>query len=105
MLLDGGVEGMIVVVQPRRIAARMLARHVAKLRGVRHGTEVGHVVRFENCMGADTRIVYVTDGVLQRWLQDDPGLPNVGAVVAGFKTHCDVSYSRGGRLEGLSRAM
>ena len=48
MLLDGGVEGLIVVVQPRRIAARMLARHVAKLRGVRHGTEVGHVVRFEN---------------------------------------------------------
>ena len=81
MLLDGGVEGLIVVVQPRRIAARMLARHVAKLRGVKHGTEVGHVVRFENCMGADTRIVYVTDGVLQRWLQDDPGLPHVGAVV------------------------
>ena len=81
MLLDGGVEGLIVVVQPRRIAARMLARHVAKLRGVKPGTEVGHVVRFENCMGADTRIVYVTDGVLQRWLQDDPGLPHVGAVV------------------------
>jgi ATP-dependent helicase HrpB len=81
MLLDGGVEGLIVVVQPRRIAARMLARHVASLRGVRHGGEVGHVVRFENCMGKDTRIVYVTDGVLQRWLQDDPGLPHVGAVV------------------------
>ncbi|MDG1358020.1 MAG: helicase-related protein, partial [Akkermansiaceae bacterium] len=81
MLLDGGVEGLIVVVQPRRIAARMLARHVAKLRGVRHGAEVGHVVRFENCMGSDTRIVYVTDGVLQRWLQDDPNLPKVGAVV------------------------
>ena len=39
------------------------------------------MVRFENCMGANTRIVYVTDGVLQRWLQDDPGLPHVGAVV------------------------
>ncbi|MBT8045400.1 MAG: DEAD/DEAH box helicase, partial [Verrucomicrobiae bacterium] len=81
MLLDGGVDGLIVVVQPRRIAARMLSRHVASLRGVRHGAEVGHVVRFENCMSASTRIVYVTDGVLQRWLQENPDLPDVGAVV------------------------
>ncbi|MCP5536628.1 MAG: ATP-dependent helicase HrpB [Akkermansiaceae bacterium] len=81
MLLDGGIEGLIVVVQPRRIAARMLSRHVASLRRVRHGAEVGHVVRFENCMSSATRIVYVTDGVLQRWLQEDPTLPTVGAVV------------------------
>ncbi len=81
MLLDGGVEGLIVVVQPRRIAARMLSRHVASLRKVRHGDEVGHVVRFENCMNQKTRIVYVTDGILQRWLQDDPELSHVGAVV------------------------
>ena len=81
MLLDGGVEGLIVVVQPRRIAARMLARYVASLRGVRHGTGVGHVVRFEKCMDSNTRIVYVTDGVLQRWLQENPNLPSVGAVI------------------------
>jgi len=82
MLLDGGVvDGLIVVVQPRRIAARMLARRVAQVRGARVGGEIGHVVRFENCMGAETKIVYVTDGVLQRWLQDDPEISNVGAVV------------------------
>lgn len=81
ILLDGGVEGLIVVVQPRRIAARLLARHVASLRGGRVGGEVGHVVRFENTMGKQTRIVYVTDGVLQRWLQEDASLPGVGAVV------------------------
>lgn len=82
MLLDGGkVEGLIVVVQPRRIAARMLARRVAQIRGCKSGGEVGHVVRFENCMGKETRIVYVTDGVLQRWLQDNPELPDVGAVI------------------------
>jgi len=82
MLLDAGVvDGLIVVVQPRRIAARMLARRVAQMRGGRPGGEVGHVVRFENCMGKETRIVYVTDGVLQRWLQDDPELPHVGAVI------------------------
>ncbi len=79
MLLDGGVDGLIVVVQPRRIAARLLARHVASLRG--DSLEVGHVVRFENTMGKQTRIVYVTDGVLQRWLQEDGSLPGVGAVV------------------------
>ncbi|MBK1830640.1 ATP-dependent helicase HrpB [Verrucomicrobiaceae bacterium R5-34] len=81
MLLESGVEGLIVVVQPRRIAARLLARHVAALRGVKPGGEVGHVVRFENCMSEQTRIVYVTDGVLQRWLQEDANLPGVGAVV------------------------
>ncbi len=81
MLLDGGVDGRIVVVQPRRMVARMLSRHVAALRSVRHGGEVGHVVRFENNMGVDTRVVYVTDGVLQRWLHENPLLDGVGAVV------------------------
>ena len=82
MLLNGGVvDGLIVVVQPRRIAARMLARRVAQVRGGRVGGEIGYVVRFENCMGVETKIVYVTDGVLQRWLQDDPELSHVGAVV------------------------
>lgn len=82
MLLDGGsVEGLIVVVQPRRIAARMLARRVAQVRGSRPGGEIGHVVRFENSMGKETRIVYVTDGVLQRWLQENPELPDVEAVI------------------------
>ncbi|MFK7911526.1 MAG: ATP-dependent helicase HrpB [Akkermansiaceae bacterium] len=81
MMLDGGVEGLIVVVQPRRIAARMLARRVAEVRGSRLGEEIGYVVRFENHMGKRTRIVYVTDGVLQRWLHDKPSLDGVGAVV------------------------
>lgn len=81
MLLDGGVEGIIVVVQPRRIAARMLARRVAEVRGNRVGDEIGYVVRFENCMGKHTRVVYLTDGVLQRWLHENPDLSGVGAVV------------------------
>jgi len=81
ILLDGGVEGLIVVVQPRRIAARLLARHVVSLRGGQLGGEIGHIVRFENTMGKETRIVYVTDGVLQRWLQETGSLPDVGAVV------------------------
>ena len=81
MVLDDGVEGLIVVVQPRRIAARMLARRVAEVRGSRLGEEIGYVVRFENCMGKNTRVVYVTDGVLQRWLQENPRLEHVGMVI------------------------
>ena len=75
------VEGMIVVVQPRRIAARLLAGFVARSLGVKLGEEVGYAVRFDTCYGERTRIVYVTDGVLQRWLRDDPELEGVGAVL------------------------
>lgn len=81
MLLESGiVEGLIVVVQPRRIAARMLARRVASLRNSRVGDEVGHVVRFDRQMGNSTRIVYVTDGVLASWLESG-SMENVGAVI------------------------
>lgn len=81
IMLDGGVDGLIVVVQPRRIAARMLARRVAEVRGTRLGEEIGYVVRFENQMGKRTRVVYLTDGVLQGWLHENPSLHGVGAVV------------------------
>ncbi|MBJ06380.1 MAG: ATP-dependent helicase HrpB [Verrucomicrobiaceae bacterium] len=82
MLLEEGlVEGMIVVVQPRRIAARLLAEFVARSLGVKLGAEVGYAVRFDGCYGRDTRIVYVTDGVLQRWLREDPGLSGIGSVI------------------------
>ena len=81
MMLDSGIDGLIVVVQPRRIAARMLARRVAEVRGSRLGEEIGYVVRHENCMGKGTRVVYLTDGVLQRWLHENPSLVGVGAVV------------------------
>lgn len=81
MIVDSGlVEGLIVVVQPRRIAARMLARRVASIRGGAVGAEVGYVVRFDKKMGAKTRIVFVTDGVLESWLEDGM-LENVGAII------------------------
>ena len=84
MLLDAGVEGRIIVVQPRRIAARMLAQRVASLRGSRLGGEVGYVVRFDNTTSADSRIIYVTDGILQRWLAENPSLDGrdkIGAII------------------------
>ncbi len=82
LLVDGGVAGgRVLVVEPRRMAARMLARWVARLRGGAVGGEVGHAVRFDTCHGRDTRVIYLTDGVFQRWLQEEPGLPGVGTVV------------------------
>ena len=81
MLLDAGLEGRVVVIEPRRMAARLLAGWVAKQRGGAVDGEVGYSVRFDSRYGKETRIVYVTDGVFQRWLQDDPELTGVAAVV------------------------
>lgn len=83
MMDDAGLgdRGLIVVVQPRRMAARLLARHVARLRGVELGKEVGYAVRFERYISSRTRIAYVTDGVLERWLTEWPSLEGVSAVV------------------------
>jgi len=81
MLADAGVRGRILVIEPRRMAARLLAGWVAKLRGTSLGAGVGYSVRFDSRYGRDTQIVYLTDGVFQRWLQEDPALEGVGAVI------------------------
>ena len=81
MLLDAGVGGMIMVIQPRRMAARLLAGWVAKQRSATLGREVGYAVRFDAKYRDDTRLLYLTDGVFQRWIQDDPELRGVGAVI------------------------
>ena len=81
MLVDAGISGMILVIEPRRMAARLLAGWVAKQRGATLGREVGYAVRFDTKYRDDTRILYLTDGVFQRWIQDDPDLPGIGAVV------------------------
>lgn len=84
MLLDSPgfpVDKRIVVLQPRRLAARLLAGWVAQQRGVRLGGEVGYQVRFDARSGEETRIEYVTEGILLRRLLDDPTLSKVGCVI------------------------
>ena len=71
----------VVVLQPRRVAARSLARRVAGERSAKLGGEVGYQVRFENHTSLDTKIEFITEGVLLRRLQDDSRLVNVGAVL------------------------
>jgi len=82
ILLDqAGIEGEIVVLQPRRLATRLLAKRVASERGVPLGEEVGYQIRFENVVSARTRIRFVTEAILLRQILEDPSLRGVGAVV------------------------
>jgi ATP-dependent helicase HrpB len=83
MILDRVVPegGQIVVLQPRRMAARMLAARVAHERGEALGRTVGYQVRMEGKSSAQTRILYVTEGILLRRMIGDPELRGVAAVV------------------------
>jgi ATP-dependent helicase HrpB len=74
-------DGEVVVLEPRRLAARLAARRVAEELGERPGETVGYQVRFEEVAGPRTRIRYVTEGLLTRRLLSEPTLPGVGAVV------------------------
>ena len=82
-LLDSGLvpAGEIIVLQPRRVAARSVARFMAQLRGERVGATVGFQVRFEQEVSAQTRIRVVTEGILTARLQSSPDLVGVAAVV------------------------
>lgn len=83
MLLDAGIAGekKIVVLQPRRVAARTVAARVAWERKSPLGAEVGYQVRFDDQTGLGTRICFVTEGILLRWLQDDPNLSDTAIVL------------------------
>ena len=82
-LLAAGLagDGEVVVLEPRRLAARLAARRVAQELGERPGETVGWQVRFEEVAGPRTRIRYVTEGLLTRRLLGAPTLPGVGAVI------------------------
>ncbi|HEY5805537.1 MAG TPA: ATP-dependent helicase HrpB [Lysobacter sp.] len=71
----------IVMLEPRRVAARAAAGFMARQRGEPVGETVGYRIRFENKVSARTRIEVVTEGILTRMLQDDPMLEDVGALV------------------------
>jgi ATP-dependent helicase HrpB len=82
-LADAGPSqgGEILVLEPRRLAARLAARRVAEELGESLGGTVGYQVRFEDVSSARTRIRFVTEGVLTRRLLASPDLPRVSAVV------------------------
>ena len=71
----------IVMLEPRRIAARAAAEFMAAQRGEAVGQTIGYRIRFESRVSDATRIEVVTEGILTRMLQDDPEFPDVGAIV------------------------
>ena len=83
ILLDGGAlgDGRCVILQPRRLAARMLAKRVAEERGVELGKEVGYQIRLDNVSSAATRILFVTEGILLRQMLADSRLRGISTII------------------------
>ena len=81
VLDDSPAPGRVVLLQPRRLAARAVAHRIARLRGSALGGEVGYQVRFDSRVGRDTRLVVETTGIMLRRLVGDITLPGIAAVV------------------------
>lgn len=74
-------EGPVLLLQPRRVAARAIARRIADESGWTLGQQVGWQVRFERRFAADTRLLVVTEGILTARLQQDPLLEGFHTVI------------------------
>ena len=81
LALLGGVAGKIVMLEPRRLAARAAAERLAESLNEPVGATVGYRIRGEAKVGKGTRIEVVTEGILTRMLQSDPGLTGIGALI------------------------
>ncbi|MCW6033228.1 ATP-dependent helicase HrpB [Pantoea sp. JK] len=81
LLKHAQLSGRIIMLEPRRLAARNVAQRLAELLGEQPGGTVGYRMRGENCCGANTRLEVVTEGILTRMLQRDPMLEGVSLVI------------------------
>ncbi|KIT15604.1 ATP-dependent helicase HrpB [Jannaschia aquimarina] len=79
-LLDR-IEGRIVMLEPRRLAARAAATRMAEVAGEEVGQTFGYRMRGDRAVSDATRVEVVTEGILTRMIQDDPELPGIGAVI------------------------
>ena len=75
------VDGPVIVLQPRRVAARAMARRIAAEQGWTLGEEVGWHVRFERRFSAETRVLFATEGILTARLLQDPLLSGFPTIV------------------------
>ncbi|EEH40220.1 pre-mRNA-splicing factor ATP-dependent RNA helicase prp22 [Paracoccidioides lutzii Pb01] len=82
-LAEGGFanDGIIGCTQPRRVAAVSVAKRVSEEVGCRLGAEVGYTIRFEDCTSPETKIKYMTDGILQREILLDPDLKKYSVIM------------------------
>lgn len=81
ILREGSISGKIILLEPRRLAARNVAQRLAELLNEKPGETVGYRMRAETCIGPSTRLEVVTEGILTRMLQNDPELSGVGLVI------------------------
>jgi len=109
ILLDQGMlgGGQVVILQPRRLATRLLSARVASERNGRLGDEVGYQIRFENITSNRTRIRFVTEGILLRQLIQDPQLRGISAILFDefHERHLygDITLARALQLQATSR--
>lgn len=75
------LDGKVLVLEPRRLAARAAADRMAATLGEQPGGTVGYRTRLQSRIGPNTRIEVITEGVFTRMILDDPGLDGVGAVL------------------------
>ncbi len=71
----------IVMLEPRRLAARSAAEYMSRMLGEQPGGTVGYRVRMDSRTSRATKIEVVTEGILTRMLQSDPGLEDVGMII------------------------
>lgn len=81
ILRDGEIRGRILLLEPRRLAARNVAQRLAELLGEKPGETVGYRMRAETCVSVKTRLEVVTEGIMTRMIQQDPELSGVGLVI------------------------
>src|SRR5476649_1167722 len=109
MLLGHGFleKGQVVVLQPRRLAARMLARRVAEEVGTALGDVVGYQIRLESRVSERTRIRFVTEGILLRQMSFDAKLRGVSTIVFDefHERHLygDISLARALQIQATTR--
>ncbi|MDP3073211.1 MAG: ATP-dependent helicase HrpB [Opitutaceae bacterium] len=102
-----GEKGEVVVLQPRRLAARMLAKRVAEEAGTRLGEGVGYQIRLESRVSERTRIRFVTEGILLRQMSFDATLRGISAIVFDefHERHLygDISLARAVQIQQSTR--
>ncbi|RAS66541.1 ATP-dependent helicase HrpB [Vibrio diazotrophicus] len=81
LLKSGLVDGKIIMLEPRRLAARNIARYLSQQLGESVGKTVGYRVRGETKVSSDTRLEVVTEGIMTRMIQNDPELDCIGALI------------------------
>ncbi len=100
-------SGEVVVLQPRRLAARMLAKRVAEEMRCELGAEVGYQIRLESRVSAKTKIRFVTEGILLRQMSFDPVLKGIAALVFDefHERHLygDISLARALQIQQTTR--